>query len=59
MGVFGLKVTHSVDANTETRLRGLEATVDRLIDRIDRLEAVVLALCEQDGEVSFPLQESI
>ena len=41
--------------NPEGHIRGLEATVDRLIDRVDRLEAVVLALCEQDGEVSFPI----
>lgn len=34
-------------------IRGLEATVDRLIDRLDRLEDTVLALCEQDGEVTY------
>lgn len=34
-------------------IRGLEATVDRLIDRLDRLEAAVVALCEQDGDVQF------
>lgn len=37
----------------ESEVRGLEATVDRLIDRIDKLEPAVIYLCEQDGDVVF------
>jgi hypothetical protein len=35
------------------RVERLEATVTSLLQRIDNLEAAVVALCEQDGEVTY------
>lgn len=31
----------------------LEKVVGILLDKVDRLEAAVVALCEQDGEVTY------